>query len=185
MKYLIWISTGSVCGAALGFLGPFGLFLFFSWRDGDRASGIGTPLSLLTLLTVPAGALMGAYAGYYRATNGGWSGVWSASRDGRPKSGEKAAIPRKSLRGFHDELAAMSDEEARRTKREHLMRLWSEYGSMTLNYWLVGVLTLLGLLFRPLLIVPVLVTVRFFWAKHALKQHIQDVENVRPDLTIA
>jgi len=65
------------------------------------------------------------------------------------------------------------------------MRLSSEYESMTLNYWLVGVLALLGLLFRPLLIVPVLVTVRFLWAKYALKQHIQDVENVRPDLTIA
>jgi hypothetical protein len=144
--------------------------------EGDRAQGIGTPFAIILILTIPGGALLGAYAGAHRAATGGWKGILSASqRDGAPHV-ERFRATRKSVTLLNRELGALGEDEARHAKQQYLKDLKDELEDTKLNHRLVIVTGLIGLLFTPLLIWPLYLIGLHFWTKYELQSEILKVE---------
>jgi hypothetical protein len=171
-KYFFWVSIGTLCGAALGIIFPVGMYAFIIWTEGENAHGVGTPLSLLTILTVPAGALLGGYAGMRRAQTGRWTNTWSISTNRTlPTLAEIIAL-KFNFPKFEQQLSRLPKVEAARERQIYVRRIRENLESMEFNYGLLSVWILVGLTMPILLIVPALITIRYYLTKRMLGSHL-------------
>jgi hypothetical protein len=180
MNYLLWVPVGALGGAALGIIGPVGMYMLIVVAEGDRAQGAGTPFAILLIVTVPGGAMLGAYAGAHRAATGVWRGVFSATQGPREPRVERYRATRKSPTLFRRQLAQLGEEEAIRVKQDYLQDLQDELEDTKLNYRLVVVAALVGLAIPLLLIWPLCLVASHLWFRRSLTVEMAEVRAIDP-----
>lgn len=175
MKYLFWIPVGIVCGAALGFLVPIALGFLVVLKAGNNANGIGTPLAIMMIVTVPAGAVFGAAAGAHRARTGRWRGFASTSTSQIAPQLRGSTELRREFADLEIEIASMPEEQAPSAREDYLRGLVDEYDSARFNYRWFAAWIFIGLAIPILLFFPVGMLLRFHLNKNALREHTQEV----------
>ncbi len=175
MKHVLWTVFGLMAGAALGLVLPVAMVMFIVWHEGERANGIGTPFAILTILTVPAGAILGAYAGVRRAQTGGWKGVLSTSATPDSLNLAKVAALRHRFSAFADEVSRMSRDDSQIAKQDYLRNITDDYESATLNWQLLGCWIAIGLLMPVLWVVPAAIALKHWLVRRQMRGHIRHV----------
>jgi hypothetical protein len=175
MKYIFWILIGIVCGAALGIILPVGAFLLMYLLEGERVKEGGTVFAIMMILTVPAGALFGAYAGIHRARSGGWKGLMSPTIGSTVTDLREVASLERQIHQFSNEVATIPEDQGPSAKLDYLQYLEHQYESASFNYPLFGFWLLAGFAMPFLLIVPASMVFRHYKLRASLRSQIQDL----------
>lgn len=175
MKYIFWTLIGIVCGAALGIILPVGFLFVLVLLEGEEAGQAGTAIAILLILTVPAGAFFGAYAGIHRARTGGWKGLSSPTIGSSVSNVRDIASLERQIAQFGEEVATIPDGQVAGAKLDYVQHLMQQYESTYFNYPLFAAWLLAGLAIRPLLIIPALLIFRHWRLRSSFRRYIQQL----------
>ena len=175
MKSFLWTVAGLLCGFAVGIIVPLGLAYQLIYSGGDT-NGIGTPLVFMAFITVPMGMMLGAYAGWYRARTGHWSGVFDASTQ---TTRVQSSTLTQDLTTLDKQFSGRPEAETASARADYLRELIADYETTKPNYGLFGVWIVASLIVPIFVVVPIARAWKHYRRKKAMNEHIKQVMSER------